>query len=199
MSSSQKKLGENFSGVTDSIVGLTAKLDTKDKKDPDPDTGPSSRDIETMSRGDYTKHLLGEVGKLIKTEVKPIDEKIEGESMTRKQSDVANQVSKAEKDHKDLWDWKEELGTMAKEHPTLNVEKLYKLVRAEDPSKAEKLDEKYTEGEADPKAKEEAGFGGLFPNSGNLSSEELAKERTSEEAGELAWEKTMAGVALPSE
>ena len=71
------------------------------------------------------------------------------------------------------------------------------MARGKDSIKTKELDEKY-EPKKEPEEEPEA-FGGLFPSSGNLSTEELKKNMTSDEAADLAWEKTMSGVQLLSE
>lgn len=192
----QGKFQENFETVSDTLLGINERLSAKpDKKSESEDL--SERDLETMSRGKLMETMLAKVGNLIDSKVKPVEEKVESETITRKQHNVAKQIRDAETKYKDFWDWRDEMGQIAKAHPGLAVEDAYVMARGKNQDKAQELDDKYTEKKDEEE--EKPAFGGLFPNSGNLSSEELAKDMTSDEAADLAWEKTMAGVVLPSE
>jgi len=195
------KVAESLEAVSGTILSLNEKIsarpaDNGDDKAKNKPTDISERDLEQMSRPQFMQHMMGQFKGILEETIKPISSQVETETITRKQRDVAGQIETAAGKYKDFWDWKEDMGRLAKVHPTLPVDDLYHLARQKSPDRTKELDEKYNPPE--PEKKPAEGFGGLFPNSGNLSSEELEKDMTSDEAANLAWEKTMAGMA-PSE
>lgn len=139
---------------------------------------------------------------LVVTEVgKVVDDKLEtvAGKLTETQQDIndtrlAGQLKELMNDHKDFLDWKPELAAIAKEHPTLSIDRIYKLAKIEDPEKAKELEEKYKDDKGKDKDKD---FISLMPTGGAYDDSE--EKPTKEEAGNKAWDETVAqfpGIAV---
>ncbi len=148
-------------------------------------------DLEQMSRADFANYIGDNIVKTLQKEMlDPLNKKIEGIETTSVDKDIKMEVKELSGEHKDFWDWKSEMGEIAKATPGITLKRAYKLARSENPDKAKELDDKHkdTSGDKDEKAK---GFGGLTPTSSATSKSTKMDQAT---AVESAWDETMEGL-----
>jgi hypothetical protein len=154
--------------MKESIEELRKEPDDKTKKQTDVN-------LETLDRQGFMDVILTKISDTLDAKVKPVEERVQNVDDRGLRLELDKQVRRAEKDHLDLWEWKPEMGEMAKRSPGLSVEEIYQLVRIADSGKATKMDEQF-KSKATEKAEEEAKqeeakkkepvYGGLTPTSG---------------------------------
>jgi len=173
-----------------------AKKETERKKELEREKAGDldDRTLESLSRKDFMEHIVDRFSKVVDSKIKPVATQLDDGQTKQLEKDVAAAVKKAESDHKDFWDWKEEMGKELLKNPYLYPEDAYILVRARDPKKAKEMDEKHLSDEekkkieAAKKKENNPQFGGLTPTSGKTVTSDRMKK---EEASELAWQETM--------
>jgi hypothetical protein len=192
--------GKGLNKLLTAVEGLSGSLESLKKEPKDKDRRKVDQNLETLDRSGFLGVILEEVRGLLKEEVAPVKQAVQDTSDDATKADVKRQVAKAEKAHPDLWEWREEMGEIAKRSPGLTVEEIYKLARASDPDKVKEVDEKFRSDEdkekektveKEKKATEEqkalvGPFGGLTPTSGKTAEK---NDMTMEDAAETAFDK----------
>lgn len=181
---SQKSLQE-------SVTTLVAKLDEtapKPKHVPVEDQEDAVNDMDNVG---LMKLIVSEVGKVMDGKLDEVSSNLANTRQSINDTRLAGEVKELMGNHKDLLDWKSEMGALAKDNPNLKIEQLYKLAKIEDPEKATDLDAKYKEESDDGKDKGK-GFLSLMPTGGGFNDGEGEKNLTKEEAGDKAWAETIA-------
>lgn len=187
-------LSENMKKFMTGLEGLGNKIESLQKSDDKSKSKPSSDvNLETLDRSGFLNVILERVGSIIEEKITPIHEDVTQEKDRRSQESLAKQVKDAEKAHRDFWDWKEEMGEIAKRSPGLNVEEIYQLARIEHKDKAVEMDDKYKTDEEREKEKQKAEsknkpkevFGGLTPTSGKTAE---VDNMTMDEAANKAYD-----------
>jgi len=137
-----------------SIVAMGAKLNEQKPaggeqngggNDEKPEGDGGDLDVDTLSKKDFFTFVMKEIGKVLDTKLSEVNEKVEGGIKEFRMGRLHDEAGKFAGDHKDFYDWSDEMGVMAKQHPTLGLSQLYKLVRDANPDKAKTLDDKYKE------------------------------------------------------
>lgn len=196
-----KNIQESMTGLATSIQGMTKGFDSLDQRlkeiedlDEDDDKNKKFDSLESMSRKDFLAFTVDQIVEKISPEIKKTHDRVDEMDNETRTSNVQSQIKHMEDNHPDFWDWKQEMGEVAKRNPTLNAQEVHQLARANDPKKADELDEKY-KSEEDKDKDKLVGFGGLTPTSGETkSSENMDKD----DAAEAAWAKVFGSDADPS-
>lgn len=153
-------------------------------------------DVERVSRAELVAHIDKRFSMALAKGLKPIMDRLESNSTDVETDRVRTEFAKAQADHSDFMEWKEEMRAIITDHPGLSADAIYKLARANDPTKAAEIDEKAKEGKGEEgeKARSERrrAFGGLMPTSG-VSLEKDGKKQP-KEAASAAWEEVMGQV-----
>lgn len=155
---------------------------------PDPPVDPAH--LETLSRKEFSDHIVGQVLKAVnKNVVEPLRGELQAitASTTRGQIQVA--VERAAAAHPDFGDWRQEMIQLAGEYKGLPPERLYAIARADNQQKARELDEKYA-----PKRESQGpirlrGFGGLTPTQSGTGNR--GQRMNGGEAADAAWAETV--------
>jgi len=162
--------------------------------DDDDDDGGSPQDLELLSRADFAKHIVKTVEKVVnKNVVEPLTQQLQALQANTTRSELTGAVKELRAAHKDFDEWKGEMLSLAKEHPGLPPNRLYKLARAENPDKAAKLDKANAppiEAPSRPR-----GFGGLTPNQSGTGSR--ARNMPGKDAATAAWQDLAAAFGEP--
>lgn len=162
------------------------------KKEPEKRTPKKGADLERMDRQELVSHILEEVGGMLKENIQGLEERL-GTTDEEVQRDRArNQIKEAAEKHPDFYDWKDQIQTILRDHPDLNIEDAYTLARSKDSDRAAAIDKKLEErrqeeAKKDEPKKEETRFGGLFATSGSA---ERNEKMSPEAAAEAAWEES---------
>ena len=171
------------------------------REDEDADEGADDEDedevdektLESLPRKGFAEHIIKKVSKVVEKQLK---------SVSKSASDVKDEVARGKveaavmevvKDHKDFWDWKDEIREIADSSPGISPKRAYQLARMENSEKAKKMDEKYKVGEGKGagdkgSVKEKKKFGGFTPTSGTTQQN---SKMSKTEAADKAWEETM--------
>jgi len=197
MVDSIKGIQDGMKGLADEVTSIKeaqGKVKDTDDDDKDKDKDLDDRTLESLSRKDFMGHIVEQFGKLVDAKIKPVATQLDDGQTKQLEADVAKAVKKAEADHEDFWDWKEEMGKELQKNPYLYPEDAYVLAKAKDPGKAKELETKHLSEdekkkiEEAKKKKDQPQFGGLTPTSGKTVESTKMKQ---EEASELAWNETM--------
>ena len=130
--------------------------------------------------------VVKEVGKVVDDKLDSVTDTLKGTQQDLNDTRLAGQVKELMNDNPDFMDWKSEMAAIARDNPSLSIERIYGLAKMESPEKAAELTEKYT----DADKKEDKGFLSLMPTGGAYDDSD--EKPTKEEAGEKAWEETIA-------
>ena len=200
------QLTQTVTDLAGIVQGLQGKFDTLSEHLANPAPAPtptpavpsvSSADLETMSRTDFAEHLMNQVvGRLQDDIIKPLTQKVGAVEEDTEKTKAQRLIDRASGEHKDFWDWKEEIGEEIRKNPYSDPEDAYLLVRAKNPDKASEMDKKYNPPEEEPEGDKPKGFGGLTPTSGQTAPSE---NMTRDEAAEAAWNDTMAALEASGE
>jgi hypothetical protein len=147
----------------------------------------SEEDLETMPRKDLIALITGNVMKEVVKANQPLNDAIKhldnrlGESITK------GTVEKLQVEHKDLMEWKAEIGAILTAGRSNDVKDAYRLARLDSPDKAKEMDKKYNP----PAQKKDAeGFAGVFkgfaPNSGGKTEKNTSMKAST--AAAAAWD-----------
>lgn len=150
--------------------------------------------LEALPRARFGQLLTGKIGKLIEGQLKPLAEQINGVTVATTTERVKTEVANLAAQHKDYWDFQQEMLVLAREHPTLSPTRLYRLARTEHPQKAAEMDKKY-KGEADGedddgKQRRKINFGGMAPNGAGRDNDK-ARRMAPRDAANAAWDATI--------
>lgn len=185
-------LSEGQKGLALEIQGIKSTRTGDDDDDKNKNKKHSDRDLESMSRTEFLDVIMDGVGKMLDEKVKPVAERIEKKTEKDLEEEVNKAVSQAQKDHKDFWEWKDEMGKELTKNPYLMPEDAYQLARLHNATKAKEMDVKFPSEEEVKKQKEEEaakehpGFGGLTPTSGKTVPSDTMNF---DDASEAAWQK----------
>ena len=145
------------------------------------EVNPGAMDLESMSRSDFSKYLIGEFQKTIG---KPLSDRISKNEDQRAASAREAEVTVAAGKHGDFWEYQDEIRALAKTHPSLDIDSLYALAKHAAPEKVAAGLAKVKKEERAEKKKEEDEkpdvFGGLLPTSG------VTKSNTGMSSGDAA-------------
>ncbi len=173
---------------------LLAQANSQD--DDDDDDVTDDKALEAMSRSELVDHIVKNVGKGIAKQLKGVSRDTESVRITAQKEKIIQQVTDAREKFPDFDEWKTEMLGRAKSHPDLTPEELYHIVRAEDPTKSDKIKETSAEKkkkEDDKKGEEEGqAFGGLTPTSRTATNK--SGKMNAKDAADSAWETAMSGV-----
>ncbi len=168
----------------------------KEAEDNDDDNADDDIDIERVSRTELVNHLDKRFAKSLTKALKPILDRLENTSTTVETDRIRREFTKAQDDHSDFMEWKDEMREIMSAHPDLSAERLYRLARSENPEKVKEIDAKVKEGtnEEDEKKLSERKrvFGGLTPTSGTSVENDGKKEP--KDAAVAAWKEVMGQV-----
>ncbi len=190
-----ENFGQGIQGLQQTIENLSERVESLEIKPNDPEPSPKKKeveipaDIEALDRKSFMDLIVTKTVEKMQDEMKnlvePIQTKIQQKEEQSLEERINSLIAKAAEDHKDFYDWKDEMKVEVSKNPYLEPEDAYQLARIKHPEKAKKLDEKYNppkgnENEKKPK------FGGLFPTSTTKGKEPKSLEPT--DAAEKAWE-----------
>lgn len=187
--------GPNWEKFTESLErlngpdGLGGRLDTliETVKSGTPDApAPAPVDLDGMTRQEFAAHmtqsLMTAFQAMMNESLTPVVNHVNSLSQSVTLKSVNEEYAGLKTKHKDIVDWKDDMITLAKEHPTLNITDLYGLVRTRNPTKAADLDKKYAVVEPRPQR-----FGGLFGNGPNGGNNANMPKLTGRESAEAAY------------
>jgi hypothetical protein len=135
----------------------------------DEDIAIDASKLEGMSRAELVNLVLGVVDKKISSTARQLDSKVTGLEQGVRTYVAQEDVRRAADSHPDFWEWKDEMTELARDNPSLTADRLYKLARAENPDKAEKVNARYTKPAAPAPATKPKAYGGLFPSSATMA------------------------------
>lgn len=189
-------MGRNMEILTNSMKDLKDGVTAKPKADPDDDEDSVDTDLESMTRADFANHLMAQFGKVMKGQLKDIQDAVQQTSARVQEVDVKAMVKEARAKNKDFDEWGQELKQTLTDNPTLTIDRALTLVRSEHPEKAKELREKYEMdspsdlGKPMEKGQGRDKFGGLPPKGGGDT--EKTGQMDTAEAVEDAWESSLA-------
>lgn len=159
-------------------------------KKPSKEEELSERDLESMSRSDFARHLLGKFNKLVDAKITPVKETFETDSVERRRSEAKRELDEVTSKHPDFWDFKDEIVDATKRFPEMSIEEAYQFARTQNPEKAKEVDERAATIEQERKEETESKkerFTGIMPTSGVAHA---SKEMSAKDAAEAAWEES---------
>ena len=161
-------------------------------------------ELEAMPRAAFAQFLADKILKAVNTQVvQPINQRLDqitaSTSQASIQSDVLRLGGERQADgtykggkYPDFWDFQQEMLSLAREHPGLPPERLYKLARVENEAKAAEVDKKHRPAPAPSGGKVRLSFGGLTPSQSGTSSK--GGKLPAQEASTAAWAETVAAL-----
>lgn len=185
--------GQSLASFQKTITEMSTKggKNGKDTENDDETDDNDEDDPETMAPGKFQKFIIAQVGKLLDSKLKGVTDQLEGTTKNIRMTELSREAQQLMADHKDFKDWQDEMGELAKQHPTLRLNQLYKLARDGNETKAKELDTKYKK----PEEKKDDGlsiFGGLRPTgSVKTGNDEKPEKMTATQAADKAWEETV--------
>lgn len=174
------RLGDNLATRLDALRSDVGQL--PDAMRPPPAAEPTP-DFDLMTQGELAAHITGSVMKAFEAKINdilaPITAQINDVRQTAATRDVTAEVATLRASNADFNDWKDEMVSLAKQHPTLGIKQLYNLVRADNPAKAGELDRRYN-----PPPPPAPKWGGLTPSAlrGNGGQPPVSREQASQDA-----------------
>lgn len=177
---------ESNAALVEQIKGLTTSITDGNKPPPDPD--PDEDDVDDMPNSKLVAHILKSVEDVVGKQVGELSKDLKDFKLDIDTKDSKSTVQKFAEEHKDVYDWSDEIKKMFQETPGISIGNAYKLARMDNPEKATELDEKYSD---EPKKEETTPFGGLTPTSGKGLGDEAPedeKDMDVDKAANLAWE-----------
>lgn len=166
---------------------------TEDEEDDDDGEENDPAKLELLSRADFGSHIVNQVLKAVnKQVVGPLNQQLNELRTNATRNDVNAAVQESASKHKDFWDWKQEMLTLAQQPAmrALPPESLYILARAANADKAKELDGKYNPPQEGNGRVRLRSFGGLTPGGGGGSGSKTRK-MSSQEAATAAWSETI--------
>lgn len=147
-------------------------------------------DIESLDNAGLVKHIVGEVGKMLK----PVHERLQGVNEKGERTHATLEVKEAAGRYSDFVEFRDEIELELKRNPNLTVDDAYHLAKGRNPDKAEAISKAALEAkekeENERKEKESPPYGGLLPTS---TVGKPSQKMVAEDAANAAWEKEMAG------
>ena len=150
----------------------------------------SDDDLESLSRKDLVALIENRLVNAVTENLKPVTEKISNVEQNVNASSLQRQVSEAKGKYKDFDNYAQDMLSLHKQpqYKLLDVDSLYQIAKAKDPSKA------YKEPEPEPQVvNKKPEFGGFFPSSAAARDPERNKSMSRKEAVESAWNEIFGG------
>lgn len=161
------KLNTDLGSKLDGI-GNTVAESTK----PPPAAPPN---YEEMTNAELVAHVTGSLEGVISQAVEkalgPLLQQVNGIQTDLVTTRSGLELEKVQAQNKDFREWKDEMIALAKVHPTLSLQDVYRLAKSNDPAKAAKLAEKYSPHPPKPRP-----FGALTPGNGKAAEPALTGE-----------------------
>jgi hypothetical protein len=157
------------------------------EEEPEDDDG----DLETLSRAQFANVIGKRFLKAVEAVVKPLSEQIGAIDARTTAQQIGASVQELQSKHKDFWEWRDEMLSLANEHRGMPPAKLYVLARGLNPEKAAELDKKHNP-PVESKKILLAGFGGLTPSQAGTGTR--GRKMNGTEASEVAWAETVAAL-----
>lgn len=192
-------------GVQEAILGLRESLGSRSDDEDDggsvkPPNTITDADLEAMPRKQFMDFMMGNFKEVLTGELKGFRDDLAATRTETTRDRVARQIEEMRGKHDDFNDWMDEMKERLRKNPALSPKELYTLVRADDPEKAKKLDEKYEQARKDAAGDggdgnnstkgdgtEKKGFGGMRPGAGQGSGQSRS-DMDKDEAFDAAWE-----------
>jgi len=179
-------LAQGMQSLQQTIQQTAVQQSMDNNSDDEDEQEDIGNDLEVLSRAEFAQHITNVLSKQFKSQIEEIAKQINEIRTGVQEVDTKTTIKEFAAQHKDFWDWQDELRAIVKETPGISIERAYKLARAENPKKARELDEKYNPSEV---GKKRQAFGGLTPTSGRTAK---STKMSAKDAAEAAWEQTMA-------
>ena len=199
-------LRESVAGLVESNRILTEIITNKPDNEParslEPVTelpGQYPENVDMLSRQDFGEVLVNRTIQTMKASIiDPLMEEIRGQEASRTKDSASRQITDMRDKFDDFQDWGQEMSSILKETPGVSLQRARTIARAENPEKAQKLDEKYKK--VDPQESTiPAGTppnvqtpGGLRPNS---STPTPSQAMNFTEASNHAWNENASGLS----
>lgn len=146
--------------------------------------------LETLSRKEFSDHIVTQVLKAVnKNVVEPLRGELNAITATTTRGQIQAAVEKSAAAHPDFGDWRQEMIQLAGDYRGLPPERLYALARADNPSKARELDDKYFPKKAPQAPIRLRNFGGLTPTQSGTGNR--GQRMNGSEAADAAWAETV--------
>lgn len=182
-----QELQGNQSKFTEALEGFS-KTNVQPPRAEEPKADPfDGADLDTMTNKDLVQLLLTKLSgameeKIAKT-AEHIDSKVSALAERFEGKNASEQIEKVAGKNDDFWEWASEIKLLLKDTPTLSVDRAYKLARAENPDKVEKLKSKY-----EKKVETKSNLFSLTPTSSRQSGTGKMSQR---DAAEKAFNEVM--------
>lgn len=181
-----QKMEENQNAIVSKLgeLGKAPPIDDKKVELKDPFENVDLEQLTPKQIIEMTLKLAREENAVELAKVqKAADEKVDSLAQAFSSKNANEQVGAAIKDHADFWEWKDDIKSVLSENPNLNVQRAYKLARAEAPEKAAEMDKKYAKADDKPTR-----VLSLFPTSYQTTK---SQKMTPKEAAEKAFDSVM--------
>lgn len=202
-------MGDGMKALAEGMGKINSRIDDIEKSTEGPEKKVDKKknidNLELLDRKSFMGVMLDEMKEIIADAVTPVKNSIENNTTNAGKEKLQKEIKKAQAANADFNEWGDEILDIAKKNPGISPQRAYVIARAENPNKAEKMDEKFKTD--DQKKKEEKGaldakaassddiaeqFGGLLPTSGSVvDSDKLDGDK----AADIAWDKTFGNVS----
>lgn len=193
------KLTEGMTALAKAVEGIQTNMaaqragkqngdEEEEEEEEENDEEIDDKTLESLPRKQFADHLIGKVSKIIEKQLKGVQKEVSSVKEGVSREKVQEQVMKLAGEHKDFWDWKDEIAEIATEMPGITPARAYKMARVENAEKAKKMDEKYKVGEGkdggeDTSGKGKKKFGGFTPGSSRtVQNSKMSKTEAAEKA-----------------
>jgi len=163
-----------------------------------------ANDLEGMDRSQFLGHIMGQVNKGFESLSNQMSGQVDAVRDNLNNGNLKSEFNSVREAHSDFDHYKTEIADIAKQNPEMKISDMYTLAKANNPEKvvevtktldAEKLvNDKVAAEEAAKNKTTKPGYGGLTPTSGQRM--EQPSDMTQENAGNSAWDETMANLEL---
>lgn len=161
-----------------------------------------ANDLEGMDRSQFSDYILGQVNKGFDKLSEQMNGQVETVKFNASNTALQGEFNTVREANPDFDHYKNEIAAVAQQNPDMKISDMYTLAKANNPEKVTEVTKTLeTEKiETDKLAAEEAkqntskGFGGLTPTSGQRI--EQPSDMTQENAGNAAWDETMANIEM---
>lgn len=165
-------------------------------------TGPSEEDMEAMSNGQLTAHIMGAVKSSITELLGDVNKSVEGVAQQQKAAGVQAQLKELGATHKDFYKWSDEIKALHARGVSTDPAVLYREARAANPEKSLELDKEFEQNgqtkdeepddKSDPKSR--SLFGGMAPSSAGSDTGDANEFANAVEAGKAVFDESFEGL-----
>jgi len=177
----QKSMQDNFSKMIEKL-GEPASRKTEVALE---DQNDAINDLDNVS---LMQLVVSEVGRVVDEKIGGVTDTLNTTRQSINDTRLTGEIKQIMSTNPDFMEWKTEMAALAKDNPTLTIERVYKLAKLENPEKAQELAEKYDESDKKP----ETGYLSLMPTGGGFDDADGENAKTKEEAMNAAWDATVA-------